>query len=185
MKHVFAIKNSVVIFIFAIILSACSQKSEKSVAHIAFEQGDLVFRKGTGVKSRAVFHADSSGVYSHVGIVVWKDSVFQVVHTTLGEREKGEEIDRIKIESISTFWRKDRAKYGAVYRLKNNGLGEKAAQEALRLLAEGVPFDHDYELEDSTKMYCTELVWYAYLQAGQDISFGKRSEMNVPLYSGI
>ena len=171
-------------FIFVVVFAACSRKYEKCFEHIVFQQGDLVFRRGIGVKSRAVLHVDSLGIYSHVGIVVLKDSVFQVVHITPGERERGENVDKIKIETVSEFWRSDRAKYGAVYRLENNSFGEKAAQEALRLLQKEILFDHDYQLNDTTEMYCTELVWYAYMQAGKDISFGKRSVLNVPLYAG-
>ena len=170
----------IIIFIF----TSCSQKQEKSFEDIEFQQGDLIFRKGTGIKSRIVLQLDSLGMYSHTGIVVFKDEIFQVVHITPDEREKGETIDKIKIEQISEFWRSDRAEHGAVYRLKDNSLGEKAAQQALRLLQKGILFDHNYQLSDTTEMYCTELVWYAYQQAGKDISNGKRSILNVPMYAG-
>ena len=173
-----------IILIFVLLAVACSQKPENPFENIALEQGDLVFRKGIGLKSQAVLHADSIGVYSHIGIVVLKDSAFQIVHITPGERAEKETVDKIKMESINDFWRKDRAEHGAVYRLKENSLGEMAAQQALRLLQKGILFDHDYQLCDTTEMYCTELVWYAYTQAGIDISFGKRSVLNVPLYAG-
>ena len=172
------------VIIFIVAFSACSQKNENLFETIAFQEGDLVFRKGIGVKSQTVLHVDSLGVYSHIGIVVWQDSIFQIVHITPGERKKDETADKIKMEPISEFWRKDRAEHGAVYRLEDNSLSEKAAQQALRLLQKGILFDHDYQLNDTTEMYCTELVWYAYEQAGKDISFGKRSVLNVPLYAG-
>ena len=178
------IKNKLLPIILLSILTACSQKHKNSFENIAFKQGDLVFRKGAGAKSQAVLHADSLGIYSHIGIVVMKDSAFQVVHITPGERNDGEKVDRIKIEPISEFWRDDRAIHGAVYRLKENSPSEKAAEQALRLLKKGVLFDHDYQLCDTTEMYCTEFVWYSYSKAGLDISFGRRSVLNVPLYSG-
>ncbi len=173
-----------IIVIFAVSLVSCSQKQENSFENIAFQQGDVIFRKGIGTKSQAVLHADSLGIYSHVGIVVWQDSAFRVVHITPGERAKNETADKIKIETIGDFWRSDRAEYGAVYRLKDNSAGEKAAQQALRLLQKEILFDHNYQLSDTTEMYCSELVWYAYQQAGTDISFGKRSVLNIPLYAG-
>ena len=176
------------IFSFIIIIVAfiaCShKKTHNDFANIDFQQGDVIFRKGTGIKSQAVLHADANGIYSHVGIVVLKDSTFQVVHIVPNEQENDEKIDKIKIEPIGEFWRKDRAKYGAVYRLKDNGLGEKAAQKALNFLQKNVNFDHDYNLNDTTEMYCTELVWNAYLQAGQDITCGKRNVLNGAVYSG-
>ena len=159
------------------IFVSCLQKQENPFENVKFQQGDLIFRKGTGIKSQAVLHADSLGAYSHTGIIVFQDSMFQVVHITPDERENGETVDKIKIEPISDFWRKDRAKHGAVYRLKDNGLGEKAAQQALRLLQKGILFDHNYLLNDTTEMYCTEFVWYSYQKAGKDISNGKRSTL--------
>jgi len=108
------------IIILAVTLSACLQKHTNSFENIAFQQGDLVFRKGTGAKSQAVLHVDSSGVYSHVGIAVLTDSVFRIVHITPGERTKDETVDRIKMEPVSEFWQHDKAQHGAVYRLKDN-----------------------------------------------------------------
>ena len=175
----------VAVVFFVAMNASCNRKWENSFENIAFEEGDLVFRKGLGVKSQAVLHSDSLGIYSHVGIVVLSDSVYQIVHITPGEREKKDTVDVIKMEPISEFWRNDRASRGAVYRLKDNVLGEKAAQQALRLLQKKIPFDHDYQLEDTTKMYCTELVYYVYAQAGKDISFGKRSVLNAPVYAGV
>ena len=168
----------------AIALVACSQKHENAFANIAFQQGDLVFREGIGAKSEAVRYADSSSIYSHVGIIVLKDSVFQVVHITPGERKADEKVDIIKMELIEEFWRSDRARHGAVYRLKDNRTGIDAAKQALRLLQKEISFDHDYNLDDTTEMYCTEFVWYCYAQTGTDISFEKRSVLNMPLYTG-
>lgn len=174
---------------FALILlnvfASCSQKQEIFFDKIAFQEGDLVFRKGIGAKSQAVLLVDSSGIYSHAGIVVLQDSNFRIVHITPGEQEKGEKNDKIKMESANVFWRRDRAVHGAVYRLKENILAKKAAGEALRLLRKGILFDHEYQLNDTTTMYCTEFVWYVYKQADIDVSSGKRSILSVPLYSGM
>ena len=153
---------------------------------VHFEEGDIIFRRGTGAKSNAVSHADKKGIYSHVGIIVKRDSVFMVIHITPGEREKGEEKDKIKIELPERFFSPDRAQYGAVIRLKDSlEYSANAAQEAFRLLEEGILFDHDYLQEENGKMYCTEMIWRAYLSGGKDITRGRRSVIeNFPLYSG-
>ncbi|MDR0835525.1 MAG: hypothetical protein LBN11_02955 [Tannerella sp.] len=169
-------------------LCNCSRKERVSeVRTIDFAEGDLIFRRGLGAKSEAVLRVDTAGIYSHSGIVVKQDSVFMVIHITPGERENGETEDRIKMETPETFFSAERAQRGAVYRLKDSlNISLEAARQAIRLWRKGVLFDHDYVLEDSTKMYCTELVWYAYLLAGKDITDGSRSEIvNVPLFSGI
>jgi hypothetical protein len=160
------------------------RQSENRFGDIPLEDGDLVFRKGRGAKSWAVLRADAEGIYSHIGIVVRQDSVFQVIHITPGERKNGEAVDRIKMEPLDEFWHSERAKHGAVYRLIGDSSRRIAAQHAIRLLQKGLLFDHDYELADTTTMYCTQLVWYVYTLAGKDISGGKRSLINAPLYSG-
>lgn len=168
-------------------LSGCSPNSETAVvaSEIDLAEGDLVFRRGLGAKSRAVLTADPEGFYSHSGIVVKPDSTFMIVHVTPGERGAGEMADRIKMETPEQFFARDRAQYGAVYRLTDSlDMLSTAARQAVRLWHKGVLFDHEYVLSDSTKMYCTELVWYVYQLAGKDITNGKRSEVtNMPLFS--
>jgi len=154
---------------------------------VDFQEGDIVFRRGIGAKSNAVLFADKEGMYSHMGIIVKPDSVFMVVHITPGEREKGEKEDKIKMELPEQFFASDRAQNGAVVRLKEDSLeyAGRAAQEAYRLYRKRILFDHDYSLEDSVKMYCSEMVWHAYLSAGKDISCGRRSKIeSSPIYAG-
>ncbi len=149
-------------------------------------EGDVVFRRGSGAKTHAVLRADTSGIYSHVGMVVRTDSGLMVVHVTPGERAKGETVDRIKLETPEGFFAPERCSKGALARFADTtGCPALAAGRALEFYRRGVLFDHDYDLTDTTKMYCTELVWLAYLDTGMDITAGRRSEIrNFPMYSG-
>ena len=54
-----------------------------------------------------------------------------------------------------------------------------ATAYALHKAAEKVLFDNDYSLEDTTQLYCTELVWRAYQTQGIDVSGGVRQEAPV------
>jgi len=168
---------------FSLLVSCSCQSEKRDFQSVAFTEGDLAFRKGKGAKSEAVFYADTSGIYSHTGIVVRQGATFRIVHITPGEQPK----DSIKSDSPEEFWASGKAEHGAVYRLKDaSPYAAAAAKQALRILQKGMMFDNDYDLNDSTKMYCTEFVWYAYKLAGKDITFGKRSELkNFPMYSGI
>ena len=177
------LKKGIIPAIALFLLTTCSRRDEKrDFQSVVFAEGDLIFRKGLGAKSGAVLYADVSGIYSHVGILVRQDSAFRIVHVTPGEQPE----DLIKSDSPEEFWASGKAEHGAVYRLKDaSPYAAEAAQQALRLLHKGILFDHDYKLNDSTRMYCTELVWYLYLLTGKDVSSGKRSELeNVPMYSG-
>ncbi len=186
-----------------LLLAACARPQlPEGLEQVDFRSGDILFRLGYGSKSTAVVTADQEGVYSHTGIVVQRDGEIRVVHITPGEREQDRKRDLIKCESVASFFAPSRAKSGAVYRLKraDGGEGEqqgaasrvsadsitlKAALAAVKYADAQVEFDSDYDLEDEGKLYCTELVWRCFLLAGEDITQGRRSELEgVPVYSG-
>ncbi len=174
-----------IILVFSFI--ACSeQKPEFDFSMNNWEEGDVVFRRGNGTKSRAVLSLDTLGIYSHVGIVVKFDSVFMIVHVVPGERDAGETVDKIKMESPEQFFSPDRAEQGAVARLQTfDSCAVYAARYASKKYESGILFDHDYDLNDSTEMYCSELIWRSYLSGGYDITMSKRSEVrNFAMFSG-
>ena len=81
--------SRLIIFLLALLVfagcSGCSSTSTTDFSALVtkLEEGDLLFRKGTGVVGHIVTSVDNRGDYSHVGIVVRKDSAWQVVHADL------------------------------------------------------------------------------------------------------
>lgn len=120
--------------------------------------GDVVFRRGSGVTSQAVLMAEKGGTYSHVGIAVDSAGVVMVVHAVPYEDEEG----RVKMEHPNDFFAPSKAQKGAVYRHRDNETARQAAEAAARVYQRSIAFDHDYDADDTTKMYCTELVIFAY-----------------------
>ena len=120
--------------------------------------GDVVFRRGSGVTSQAVLMAEKGGTYSHVGIAVDSAGVVMVVHAVPYEDEE----DRVKMEHPNDFFAPSKAQKGAVYRHRDNETARQAAEAAARVYQRGIAFDHDYDADDTTTMYCTELVIFAY-----------------------
>ena len=82
--------------------------------------GDLVFRRGNGITSRAVLMADQRGGYSHVGIVVDSCGKMMVVHAVPDEPDYEGDIDRVKMETPEKFFLSVNAKIGEVKRLKGD-----------------------------------------------------------------
>ncbi len=194
-------------------VAGCSGGEDASRDYTSIEavlrEGDLVFRRGSGITSRAVLTADKGGTYSHTGIVVrmpdaqgQNDGKWRVVHIVPGERDADGVKDLIKVEALESFFAPDRALEGAVMRVEDevcggsteNGVGDlcpakrptaaRAAQRALALAATGLKFDHKYDLSDTTKMYCTELIHHVFAREGVDITDGRRSAVNAPGFSG-
>ena len=169
------------IFLFSC-MGCSSGHQEKAIQAVEFLSGDLVFRRGNSLKSDAVLYADKSGNYSHIGIVVAVDSAFKVVHIEPDNEYK----DRIKKEELAVFFAPKNAKAGAVMRFSDSLCAERAAEYALcRYDEQEITFDHDYDLDNNSKMYCTELVWLSYLESGIDISENRRSSVSsIPSFSG-
>lgn len=60
----------------------------------------------------------------------------------------------------------------------------RAAHTAWEIARKGTLFDHDYNLADTSQMYCTELVEFAYRKADICLSEGRRTQINVPAMGG-
>lgn len=133
---------------------------------LGLQPGDIVFRRQTGLTSRVVMMSDREGIFSHVGIVVDTAGRVMVVHAVPGESGRKDEPDRVKMDSIGCFFSSRQAVAAGVARPRNAQTGRTAAAYALRRYREGTFFDHDFDDEDTTRLYCTQLVDLAYRQAG-------------------
>ena len=164
-------------------LASCGKKTAGSILPegCKLRAGDLVFRRGNGLTSRAVMLADRHGSYSHVGIVVDSCGVMMVVHAVPGEPDFEGDTDRVKIESVDSFFDEERASSGAVMRpLVGADTLAEVAGKALELAKREVLFDHNYDLEDTTKLYCTELVDFVFRFYGMDLAEGRITHINIP-----
>ncbi|MCR4965339.1 MAG: hypothetical protein K6A41_06745 [Bacteroidales bacterium] len=142
---------------------------------VQLQTGDIVFRVGTSKESRAVVTVDRKSIYSHIGMVVYDDGQWKVLHAVPNERATKEEKDSVKLEPIGVFFRSDRAGKGCVCRYPLEGDTLKLQQRALDLYRRHLLFDNKFDDQDTNAFYCTELVWFLYQQTlGVDLSEGRR-----------
>ncbi len=156
--------------------SALSLLSEAEIK--AVRAGDLVFRRGEGVISRTVLSYDSSSAFSHVGLLVLLERRPAVVHVTPGEPA------RVQVEPLQDF--AGEAASLAVYRLQDDeleGAAAGAARQALAFARDSLVYDAALNLHTDQALYCTELVWKAYLGAGIDLNAGRPIASTVPFIS--
>ena len=137
-------------------------------------EGDLIFRKGRSLVSTVVLLNDRSSKYSHVGIVAFKNNELFIVHAVPGEPDANGD-EEVKCDTPSDFLDSEKASLFAVFRLAEdeNHLAKFAAQKALDYYEMGLPFDKALDFRDDDKLYCTELVWKAYLAAGINLTRNK------------
>lgn len=171
------------------LFSGCKQYVEIDpylpIHDFSFKEGDIVFRQGQGVVSRAVLYADVDGVYSHLGIVVNDSGIMKVIHAVPGEPEFKDDIDKVKMETIDKFFSKTNASHGCVMRGADDSITYlRIAEKAKHIFRRNTLFDHDYDHSDTLKMYCTELIHYVYMSQGIDLVETRMQNLNLPGFSG-
>ena len=123
--------------------------------------GDIIIRKGFGFVSNKITEIlDEPYNVSHCGVVCNTTSsdgptVIHSVSSTLSD------IDGVQSCSLKRFAGESRENSIIVVRYKDTTKHrpELIAAEAKRYLDAKLPFDNGFDLNDSSEMYCTELVW--------------------------
>lgn len=179
------IRNLMLIsFIFVLVTACKSHRHETGCIlpdSVKLQVGDVVFRRGGGLESHAVLLMDSEGEYSHVGIVVDTMGRKMIVHAVPGEPDFEGDMDRVKLDSVEKFFSPLYAVTGAVARPMDNRCGQKAAKKAMELFRRGVLFDDDYDMSDTTKFYCTELVLWAFERSGIKLLCTPPNHVELPM----
>ncbi len=174
----------IIITIVLIGLTQCGISDEIQPPQIPIEQlqpGDIVFRRGEGITSSIVVHNDSDGKYSHVGIVVECDSSLKIVHSVPNENSSQAKDDIIQLDDINTFFSPKSARRGEIMRMPLDSTQKaKLSNYALEKVKQKILFDHDYDISDTTRLYCTELVELLYKRIGIDLSEGRITYINIP-----
>ena len=137
-------------------------------------QGDLIFRRTDSTGSQFVDRLDSASIYSHVGLAYTNPAgdVF-VIHVLPLET------DTVRIEPLEKFI--NEAVFFAVYRPIGIDLKvlDAAVQNGLSWVGKR-HFDKNFDLQTDDYLYCTELVYKAYKEAGLDILNGETNVVDFP-----
>ncbi len=141
--------------------------------------GDVVFRRGRSVISDVVVAAESEFRYSHAGVAHVDESGVWVIHAepddALGLRGS------VKRVPLHEYLSAQSASGAALYREPSGTHGAKASAAAVAFFEEGRTFDAGFALSTDDALYCTELVWKAYLAAGVDVTRGGRASLTFPV----
>lgn len=164
------------------VLCGCTCGKARSIlpADVRLRPGDVVFRQGNGIASHAVMMADSKGSYSHIGIVADSAGTLMIVHAVPDEPDFPGDSDRVKMEWPEKFFSSVNAGAGRVMRVADGAVAERASRAAVAVYMRGTGFDHDYDEADTVRMYCCELVEYAYSKAGLPLTGGRRHNVYLP-----
>lgn len=143
------------------------------------QDGDIIFRRGISFVSNLVLENDSESPYSHVGIVSFFNNELFVIHAVPDESENG--IDYVRKDPLNLFLRTDRASAFAVIRYNNITAAKKASAYSKKCYDSKILFDDEFSLQDSSKLYCTELVWLAFKNANVNLTESKFDTLSIPI----
>jgi hypothetical protein len=119
----------------------------------AIRDGDVVCRLGDRLWSQLFMDVSAADKrYSHLGVARVAGGRVTVIHAE-GTAAPGKDGDKVKEEALEDFARI--AKAVGVYRAKglDGGLVSAAAAGCI-----GTPFDWGFDMDDESRLYCTELL---------------------------
>ena len=122
--------------------------------HALLREGDFVFRLGYGMVSFFLESQTGASGVSHIGVLVKGSSDFDVIHSISGSMAEQDGVQKV---SLNDFLFEAKPHSFVATRLKNSN-GELIANEARRLLAKRVPFDMSFDIKDTSKLFCSEMV---------------------------
>ena len=140
------------------IFCGCSKPNpiaDKQSLPTDIRNGDVICRLGNGFFSNQFKKCSvKEKIYSHAGIIrLSADSIF-VIHAEASELTG---IGSVKKENISDFL--ENIKIWGVYRLSaEDSTRDKIASKAEEYYLKNTPFDLDFDAENDSKVYCTELI---------------------------
>lgn len=169
-------------------VAACRNAKQTSPAfpdlpYSQMRTADLIFRTGTGIYSQMLNMHSDSVLYSHVGLLVDLDSSWFVVHAVPKELDGPDDFERVKLEPLDSFLTHSRCTHASFVHTCLPRT-DRVVARALKYARDSVRFDNEFDLKDSTEVYCTELIWRLFMIEGIDLSEGRRSYSVMPMFKG-
>ena len=122
------------------------------------QDGDIILRRGYGfVSARIIDMLKDTLVVSHCGIIVKINTCWSVIHSIPGHFSPFSKDDGVIITSLSGFMEEAHPNSVIITRLKRDNLNQ-IAQKALSYANRKVAFDYDFNYNDTTSLYCSELI---------------------------
>lgn len=150
--------------------------AEEEVALL--QDGDIILRRGSGLVSdmiAALLGEDHD--LSHCGIVVERKGVYRVVHAVSNNIS---DHDGMQVHALQEFVRQSKPGSVVVCRLRTERDRGAISRKAVEYLRRKVPFDHHFDLADTSSFFCSELPWRILLDeygvdVFQDVGHGEKT----------
>jgi hypothetical protein len=132
------------------------------------QAGDIILRLGYGTVSESISKIlNEEYKISHCGIIVPCDSCrnnYKVIHSVSSSLSP---IDGVQDDCLDIFIKNSQPNSILITRYKNLDSNDKnkLISWANYYLKQGIPFDHSFDVNDSSSFYCTELLLHIFSNA--------------------
>ena len=127
----------------------------------SLRSGDIVLRMGYGIVSTLLENSSGSMGVSHCGILTGESPGFMVIHSISSDLA---DEDGVQECTLSDFLRGAKPGSFAAVRCRVAG-NDGIMRHAARYLERRVPFDMLFDIRDSSKIFCSELIYLSVLNA--------------------
>ncbi|HEU4496197.1 MAG TPA: YiiX/YebB-like N1pC/P60 family cysteine hydrolase [Flavobacterium sp.] len=123
-------------------------------------EGDFILRRGFGFFSDYISKELNNGLIdvTHAGIIAKKNDSLFVIHSLSSDVT---DVDGLQIQPLKEFLTYSYPHKIIITRLKNASpeMGLKISSLAEGYLSKHIPFDHKGNFDDSSELFCTEMIW--------------------------
>jgi len=184
MKIALLFSRHLIYFVLAGTLTAsCSFFAGKEKQNLSYQlsqeelellqPGDIILRQGFGVVSQAISEFLNEEVrVSHVALLSKDGEENWQVIQSISKRVSN--TDGLQQQNLASFVSESETNSVVVVRFRgyetDPGLHLRIERAAQHYLQQQLAFDHSFSLEDSTRFFCSELIWRLFLnEVGVDI----------------
>jgi len=123
------------------------------------QNGDIILRHGYGMASDIIVKTlNEKYDISHCAIICKDSNQINVIHSV---SQSLSDFNGVQTQTLSRFINDSKKNSVIVVRYKNPQHTDNTliAERATYYLSKKIPFDNDFDIDDSTNIYCNELIW--------------------------
>ena len=156
-------------WIFRTIYNKIELRKEKKITYILtdsekskIQNGDIVLRYGHGLVSDYIVNIfDEEFTISHCGIISKGDNKIEVIHSESSSFLSKEGIQKQDFDEFTDAGHKNSVIIVRFNKCSSEEL-YKITERANYYLKKELPFDYSFNPEDTTVMFCSEIIWHVF-----------------------
>ena len=146
------------------------------------KEGDIVLRRGFGMFSDGIVKVQNGKLQAtHCAMLVIKNKTWQVIHALSSSVSP---VDGTQYQSFRTFLNESKSNSIVVVRFNSSKDTINNIVRTMEYYAEKTkPFDHDFDKQDTSKFYCSELFQHVFKKVlNKDIFEGQLDSNATGIY---